>query len=109
MARRGENIYKRKDGRWEGRYKCGYNDNGKTKYHSVYGHSYAEVRSKLVPLKASVTARYSACNLTVKELFTEWLFAVKLRVKPSTYRQYHEYVRCIEICRKEANYRAWMD
>lgn len=88
MARRGENIYKRKDGRWEGRYKCGYNDNGKMKYHSVYGHSYAEVRSKLAPLKASVTARYSACNLTVKELFTEWLFAVKLRVKSSTYANY---------------------
>lgn len=88
MARRGENIYKRKDGRWEGRYKCGYNDNGKTKYHSVYGHSYAEVRSKLVPLKASVTASYAACRLTVKELFTEWLFAVKLRVKSSTYANY---------------------
>ena len=45
MARRGENIYKRKDGRWEGRYKCGFNESGKAKYCSVYGHSYAEVRS----------------------------------------------------------------
>ena len=88
MARRGENIYKRKDGRWEGRYKCGYNDNRKAKYHSVYGHSYAEVRSKLAPLKASVTALYSVCRLTVKELFTEWLSAVKLRVKSSTYANY---------------------
>ena len=88
MARRGENIYHRKDGRWEGRYKCGYNDNGKAKYHSVYGHSYAEVRSKLVPLKASVTASYAACRLTVKELFDDWLFAVKLRVKSSTYANY---------------------
>jgi len=88
MARRGENIYKRKDGRWEGRYKCGYNDNGKMKYHSVYGHSYAEVRSKLAPLKASVTASYTACRLTVKELFDEWLSAVKLRVKSSTYANY---------------------
>lgn len=34
MARRGENIYKRKDGRWEGRYKSGYRDNGQAKYHS---------------------------------------------------------------------------
>jgi len=88
MARRGENIYHRKDGRWEGRYKCGYNDNGKAKYHSVYGHSYAEVRSKLAPLKASVTASYAACRLTVKELFAEWLSAVKLRVKSSTYANY---------------------
>lgn len=88
MARRGENIYKRKDGRWEGRYKFGYNDSGKAKYRSVYGHSYAEVRSKLAPLKASVTAPYAACRLTVKELFDEWLSAVKLRVKPSTYANY---------------------
>ena len=88
MARRGENIYKRKDGRWEGRYKCGYNDYGKAKYHSVYGHSYAEVRSKLVPLKMNVTAPQTTCRLTVKELFDEWLSAVKLRVKLSTYANY---------------------
>lgn len=40
MPRKGENIYKRRDGRWEGRYKTGYNEYGKPKYHSVYGHSY---------------------------------------------------------------------
>ena len=88
MARRGENIYHRKDGRWEGRYKSGYDESGKAKYRSVYGHSYAEVRSKLVPLKASVTASYAACRLTVKELFDEWLSSVKLRVKSSTYANY---------------------
>lgn len=88
MARRGENIYKRKDGRWEGRYKCGFNESGKAKYRSVYGHSYAEVRSKLAPLKASIPAPYTACRLTVKELFDEWLSAIKLRVKPSTYANY---------------------
>ena len=88
MARRGENIYKRKDGRWEGRYKYGYNDSGKAKYRSVYGHSYAEVRSKLAPLKANMPATYTVCRLTVKELFTEWLSTVKLRAKPSTYANY---------------------
>ena len=30
MARRGENIYKRKDGRWEGRYVKGKRANGAT-------------------------------------------------------------------------------
>lgn len=30
--RTGENIYKRKDGRWEARYKCGYTNSGKPKY-----------------------------------------------------------------------------
>lgn len=88
MARRGENIYKRKDGRWEGRYKSGYKENGQVKYRSVYGHSYAEVRTKLTPLKITAPAMSTSCHLTVKELFSEWLSAVKLRVKPSTYANY---------------------
>ena len=87
MARRGENIYHRKDGRWEGRYKSGYDESGKAKYRSVYGHSYAEVRAKLVPLKARNPGIHVTCRMTVKELFSEWLSAIKLRVKPSTYRQ----------------------
>lgn len=29
MARKGENIYRRKDGRWEGRYIKGYDVSGK--------------------------------------------------------------------------------
>ena len=88
MARRGENIYKRKDGRWEGRYKCGFTNVGKAKYCSVYGHSYAEVRAKLAPLKVAVPAMTTSCHLTVKELFSEWLSAIRLRVKSSTYANY---------------------
>ncbi len=42
MSRRGENIFKRGDGRWEGRYISGYGNNGKAKYLSVYAYSYAE-------------------------------------------------------------------
>ena len=88
MARRGENIYKRKDGRWEGRYKSGYRDNGQAKYHSIYGHSYAEVKQKLAPLKVTDPAITNSCHMTVKELFNEWLSAIKLRVKPSSYANY---------------------
>ena len=47
MSRKGENIYKRKDGRWEGRYKKGTADNGKIIYGSCYGKSYREVKVKL--------------------------------------------------------------
>ena len=52
MPRRGENIRKRKDGRWEGRYIQGY-DTGtnKAKYISVYGKTYSEVRKKLEDAK----------------------------------------------------------
>ena len=47
MSRKGENIYKRKDGRWEGRYKKGTADYGKIIYGSCYGKSYREVKVKL--------------------------------------------------------------
>lgn len=47
MPRRGEHIHKRKDGRWEARYKCGIDANGKTCYKSVYAKTYTEVKEKL--------------------------------------------------------------
>lgn len=37
MPKQGNNIRKRKDGRWEGRYKVGVLPSGQTKYRSVYG------------------------------------------------------------------------
>lgn len=87
MPRKGENIYKRKDNRWEGRYKTGY-INGKSKYKSVYGKSYSEVKEKLIKLKAVPVRNNSSGSVTVKELFDEWLSAIKLKVKPSTYANY---------------------
>ena len=47
MSRKGENIYKRKDGRWEGRYKKGLAENGLTRYGSCYGKTYREEKEKL--------------------------------------------------------------
>ena len=43
MPRKGENIYKRKDGRWEGRYIRSYDAAGKAQYAYVYGKTYGEV------------------------------------------------------------------
>lgn len=47
MPKRGENIRKRKDGRWEGRYKKGRDFKGAIIYGSVYGKTYREVKEKL--------------------------------------------------------------
>ena len=52
MARCGENIYKRNDGRWEGRYIKGRKPDGRAFFGSVYGKTRKEVRDKLLPLKA---------------------------------------------------------
>lgn len=83
MPRKGENIYKRRDGRWEGRYKT-----ETTKYRSIYGKTYQEVKAKLLILKAAPITANSSGKLTIKELFMEWLSAVKLKVKESTYANY---------------------
>ena len=40
MSRKGENITKRKDGRWEARVIKGYDCNGKAQYAYLYGRSY---------------------------------------------------------------------
>lgn len=47
MSRKGENIYKRKDGRWEGRYMKGRGENSKIYYGYVYGKSHREVRERM--------------------------------------------------------------
>lgn len=41
------NIRKRKDGRWEGRYVAGHDENGKAIRKNVLGRTQAEVRTKL--------------------------------------------------------------
>ena len=44
---KGENIFKRKDGRWEARYIKGYELSGKIKYGFCYGKTYREAKEKV--------------------------------------------------------------
>ena len=46
MPRKGENIYKRKDGRWEGRYIKARSKTGKAVYGYVYAPTYKEAKRK---------------------------------------------------------------
>lgn len=87
MAKRGLNIYKRKDGRWEGRFKCGYNYNGKAKYHSVYAKSYSAVKELLEQEKAK-QSKGCSCKCTVGELLNLWFEDERNKVKESTYSNY---------------------
>ena len=52
MPRKGENIYKRKDKRWEGRYIKGHDLSGKALFGYVYGKTYLEVKKALIERKA---------------------------------------------------------
>lgn len=97
MPRKGENIYKRKDGRWEGRYIKGRSDAGKAIYGYVYAHSYRDVKSKLMfSIQTTTTNQPISANPelskqtnTFGDLADLWMRSIKPQVKESTYRKYH--------------------
>lgn len=88
MARRGENIYKRKDGRWEGRYRSGIRADGTAKYSSIYGKTYAEVKAVLSEKRVKPVVSAVPKNLTLNNLFSIWFADIRLKVKESTYMNY---------------------
>lgn len=80
MPRKGENIYKRKDGRWEARYIHHY-ENGKAKYKSICGASYTEVRAKRQEELLKPKHLQASC---VKKLAT--LFRLEREQKDRSYK-----------------------
>lgn len=90
MSRRGENIRKRKDGRYEGRYADGYKPDGRLKYRSVYGKTYAEVKKKLYEAIAgkNISDKDSGSRILISQVSDMWLQNKKPYIKQSTYFHY---------------------
>ena len=95
MARRGENIYKRKDGRWEARIIFDYTPEGKACYRYLYGKTYQEARNKknrmLAELQNSSMTRTFQRNylkITLDQVMEEWLESHRDSLKESTYTTY---------------------
>lgn len=88
MARRGENIRKRKDGRWEGRYIKSREANGKALYGSVYGKTYSSVKEKLKELNNNQGEFLEGNKMTFREALFLWLENNKLKQKTQTYCKY---------------------
>ena len=96
MHRKGENIYKRKDGRWEGRYIKSRSENGKAIYGYVYAYSYREMKQKLLSsLQETHSDTHSSADKTTTQntiLFGDlaelWMRTIKPQVKGSTYIKY---------------------
>lgn len=92
VGRRGENIYKRKDGRWEGRYPKGRKASGLLHYGYVYGKTYQEVKNKVTLLRAEfqqVCQEYGTYAGSFSQWVTSWLEEdVQFRVKLSTLASY---------------------
>lgn len=94
MSKRGDNIHKRKDGRWEGRYKKGRKPNGTIQYGSVYGKSYREVKKKLSEFpselpKINILKNYER---TFGEILTLWLQNNCIRLKGATINKYQNLI-----------------
>ncbi len=91
MPKKGENIYKRKDNRWEGRYIRGYKQDGSIRYGYCYAKTYQAVREKLNTAKAAVFRESVPVTATKKrfgEYCKEWLVLCRSRVSQSTYVKY---------------------
>ncbi|MCC8066853.1 MAG: site-specific integrase [Clostridiales bacterium] len=98
MARHGENIRKRSDGRWEARVIQGPAVNGKTNYKYIYGHTYCEVLQKKqayedtdceqLKKRDAVLPKEADSDDTLREVTEEWLETKKPNVKESTYANY---------------------
>lgn len=87
------NIYKRKDGRFEGRIPIGYDENGKIKYRYLYSKNLSELKEKmLVSYTDLSSSTQKKCGKTFKELCEEWLNSAKLRVKHSSYCCYEKLI-----------------
>lgn len=95
MSRTGENIYRRRDGRWEGRY-IKARINGKAKYASVYARSYREVKKKLEEAKRELGKKAisnTKCG-KVAEMGEGWLVEAAVTLKESSINKYEDILRC---------------
>jgi len=92
MPRRGENVYKRKDGRWEGRI---LKPDGKYRY--VYAKTYKVVKEKQKNCEKYMKPQDDKIDCPAANaagLFDRWLSGDILnQVKPSTYENYY---RCMK-------------
>ena len=90
MPRKGENIRKRKDGRWEGRYKRGVKENGNPDYGSVYGKTYKEVKEKLSIAKQNIQSNNASVNTERRfsEVLLLWKQTNQIRLKGGSEQRY---------------------
>ncbi|GFI21575.1 transposase from transposon Tn916 [Lachnospiraceae bacterium] len=98
MGRHGENIRKRKDGRWEGRYLVYDRERDKKVYRSVYARSYDAVHEKLKNKKNQTQnlcnehirnqCKISPNDVNLDAIVQEWLTEIMEKKKRSTYIKY---------------------
>lgn len=98
MPRKGENIYKRKDGRWEGRYIKARSKTGKAVYGYVYAPTYKEAKRKrsqaIINIEANQTTICKVSETTmptcfIRKLANDWMNSIQSQIKKSSYVKYY--------------------
>lgn len=94
MSKRGDNIRKRKDGRWEGRYKKGRNTEGKILYGSVYGKTYREVKEKISEINKQPEKKTlpRGREKTFGEILNLWMAHNRIRLKGGSINKYQSLI-----------------
>lgn len=88
MAKQGENIYQRKDGRWEGKYAKGKKD-GKIRYGYVSGKNYEDVlQKKKKKLREIESGREQSVSLLLSSVSQRWLESRNGMLKETTMKKY---------------------
>ncbi|MDO4324725.1 MAG: site-specific integrase [bacterium] len=98
MPKKGENIYKRKDGRWEGRYIKGRKPDGKAIYGYVYAKTYRDVKEALkkahsITLVTKYTTENQYHDSLLKDIAEDWLKATIPQIKESTAVKYQNILK----------------
>ena len=93
MSKRGENIYKRKDNRWEGRYVKQKDVLGKPKLGYVYAKTYREVKEKLRTIKQELFSEGVKNYRNLSFFCDRWLTLSRNRIKESTFVKYSNILR----------------
>lgn len=95
---KGENIFKRKDGRWEARYIKGYELSGKIKYGYCYGKTYKEAKEKVSKYKVALVSGLPIPDKNSRHRFSYycdmWLETRQPKIKEATFVKYQTILEC---------------
>ena len=95
---KGENIFKRKDGRWEARYVKSRAPSGQIIYGFCYGKSYKEVKEKVAKYKTDEPKMANISTCSGRKKFAvfcdDWLESCRGRLKDSTCERYRTAIEC---------------
>ena len=92
MPRRGDNIRKRKDGRWEARYVKSDSYDCAVRYGSVYGRTYTEAKQKREIVLRQKEAEKDSKRTLFRDILAAWQDANRVRLKEASVSRYQNLI-----------------